>query len=477
VTGGASASRRDWIGLMVLALPCALYSMDLTVLDLAVPALVADLRPSSTQLLWIIDSYGFVLAGSLITMGALGDRIGRRRLLLAGAAGFGAVSVLASLATTVPQLIAARAVLGLAGATIAPSTLSLIHAMFRAPRERAIAIGVWTAAFSAGGLLGPVLGGAVLVHASWRAAFWIGVPAMAALLALGRSFLPEVKSAAHARFDLRGAALSIAAIAATVYGVKAFARGDVREGVLAALTGGALGAWFVRRQRRIAHPLVDLALLRAPALAAAIATYMLAIFVVFGFYTATAQHLQLVVGLSPLAAGLCLVPCSLGFVIGSLLTPLVARVVQPATTLAVGLAVAACALAAVACAGQLPVLLAGTFVLALGLSPVAPLASAIVLASAPAEHAGTAAGVSETGAELGGALGIALLGSLAAAAYRTHAGAIGDSLADAVARHPAPAALAAARSAFERGFTLTAGVGAMLLAATSVLVLRHVRPR
>ena len=165
------ATRRTWLGLAVIALPCVLYAMDLTVLELALPRIAQDLKPSSAELLWIIDIYGFFVAGLLITMGNLGDRIGRRRLLLIGAAAFGIASVAAALARSAGTLIAARALLGIAGATLAPSTLSLIRNMFLNPRERTLAIGVWTASYSFGGAIGPVLGGVVLQHFHWGAVF------------------------------------------------------------------------------------------------------------------------------------------------------------------------------------------------------------------------------------------------------------------------------------------------------------------
>ena len=212
------ATRREWVGLAVLALACLLYVMDLTVLHLAVPAISADLQPTSAQLLWIIDVYGFMVAGSLITMGTLGDRIGRRRLLLIGAAAFGAVSVLAAFSTSAEMLIVSRALLGLAGATLAPSTLSLIFHMFQDPKERSIAIGVWIGSFSAGSAIGPVLGGLVLEVFWWGAVFLLALPVMAALLVLGPRVLPEYRDPAAGRLDLTSAAMSVAGPA----------RGDLR---------------------------------------------------------------------------------------------------------------------------------------------------------------------------------------------------------------------------------------------------------
>jgi MFS transporter, DHA2 family, multidrug resistance protein len=191
------AGRREWLGLAVIALPCLLYSMDLTVLNLAVPRISADLRPTSAQLLWIVDIYGFVLAGLLITMGTLGDRIGRRRLLLIGAAAFGVGSVLAAFSPTAEMLIATRALLGLAGATLAPSTLSLIRNMFLDQQQRTVAISVWVSSYSVGAAIGPFVGGLLLEHFWWGSVFLIGVPVMVVLLVLGPVLLPERNAVAH----------------------------------------------------------------------------------------------------------------------------------------------------------------------------------------------------------------------------------------------------------------------------------------
>ena len=190
------AGRREWIGLAVIALPCLLYSMDLTVLELAVPKLSADLEPTSSQLLWIMDIYGFLLAGCLITMGTLGDRIGRRRLLLIGAAAFGVASVLAAFSRSAEMLIATRALLGIAGATLAPSTLSLIRNMFLDPDQRTFAIGVWATSFSAGAAIGPLAGGFLLEHFWWGSVFLLAVPVMALLLVLGPCCYPEFRDPA-----------------------------------------------------------------------------------------------------------------------------------------------------------------------------------------------------------------------------------------------------------------------------------------
>src|SRR5574341_36988 len=309
------AGRREWVGLAVLALPCLLYAMDLTVLNLAVPALSAELRPSSAQLLWIVDIYGFLVAGSLVTMGTLGDRIGRRRLLLAGAAAFGVASMLAAWSTSAEQLIAARALLGVGGATVAPSPLSLIRNMFLDPRQRTAAISVWITSFSVGGAIGPLLGGLLLEWFWWGSVFLLAVPVMVLLLVLGPVLLPEYRDPRAGRLDVLSAALSLAAVLLLIYGLKQVAQdGPGWPPVLSIVAGLVVGVVFARRQRTLADPLIDLRLFRSPAFSASLASYMLAILVVFGASLFIAQYLQLVLGLSPLQAGLWMLPEGVGFV-------------------------------------------------------------------------------------------------------------------------------------------------------------------
>ncbi|MDQ3964425.1 MAG: MFS transporter, partial [Actinomycetota bacterium] len=299
------ATRREWVGLAVIALACVLYVMDLTVLHLAIPAISADLRPSSAQLLWIIDIYGFMVAGSLITMGTLGDRIGRRRVLMIGAAAFGAASVLAAFSTSAEMLIATRALLGIAGATLAPSTLSLIRNMFLDPQQRTKAIAIWITSFSVGGAIGPLLGGLVLEFFWWGAVFLLALPVMVLLLAFGPRLLPEYKDPHAGRPDLPSAALSLAAVLAVIFGLKQIAQDGVGlMPVLSILAGLVIGRAFVRRQRTLADPLIDLRLFKIPAFSAALATYGFGILLVFGGFLFIPQYLQLVLGLSPLEAGL-----------------------------------------------------------------------------------------------------------------------------------------------------------------------------
>jgi DHA2 family multidrug resistance protein-like MFS transporter len=417
------AGRREWAGLAVLALPCLVYAMDLTVLNLAVPHLSADLRPSSAQLLWIVDIYGFMVAGMLVPMGTLGDRIGRRRLLLAGAAAFGIASVFAAYASSAGQLIAARALLGIAGATLAPSTLSLIRSMFADPAQRTVAVGVWISSFSAGGAVGPLLGGVLLEWFWWGSVFLLAVPVMALLLLLGPIVLPEYRDPAAGRLDPVSAGMSLAAVLAVIYGLQQLAQSGLAwPPVLSILAGFVIGAGFVRRQRVLADPALDLRLFRIPAFSAALTTNVLSFFVGFGALLFVAQYLQLVLGLSPLRAGLWMLPSAAALILGSMLTPVLARWLRPVTVIAGGLALAAAGFLLLTRLGStsgLAVLVTGSLLFSLGLAPVDTLAADLTIGAAAEERAGAAAAISETAAELGGALGIAVLGVIGTAAYRT----------------------------------------------------------
>ena len=417
------AGRREWIGLAVLAIACVLYAMDLTVLHLAVPSLSAELKPTSVELLWIVDIYGFLVAGSLITMGTLGDRIGRRRLLLIGAAAFGVVSLLAAFSTSPGMLILSRALMGIAGATLAPSTLSLIFNMFLDPKQRAVAIGVWISSFSAGGAIGPVIGGVLLEYFWWGSVFLMALPVMALLLLLGPRVLPEFRDPEARRLDLLSAGMSLTAVLALIFGLKAIAQdGFGSLPALSILLGLAVGSLFVRRQQRLADPLIDLKLFRIPTFNVALATNVLGVFVAFGYFLFVAQYLQLVLALSPLQAGLWSLPSALGFVVGSNVAPRFVHRFPPAIVLGSSLALAAIALAVltqVSGSIGLPIVVTVSVIISLALSPVFSLTTELIVGSAPPERAGAASGISETGAELGGALGIAILGSLGTAVYRS----------------------------------------------------------
>jgi MFS transporter, DHA2 family, multidrug resistance protein len=496
------AGRRQWIGLAVLALPCLLYSMDLTVLHLAVPKLSADLKPSAAELLWIIDIYGFLVAGSLITMGTLGDRIGRRRLLMIGAAAFAAASLAAAFSNSSGMLIATRALLGLAGATIAPGTLSLIRNMFLDPQQRTTAIGVWITSYSVGGAIGPVVGGLLLEYFWWGSVFLIAVPVMALLLIVGPLLLPEYRDPAAGRPDLISAGLSLLAVLATIFGLKQIAQDGVSASPLLFIAAGlALGAVFVRRQLRLADPLLDLRLFRTPSFTASLATYGLAILFLFGCFLFLPQYLQLVLGMSPLRSGLWTLPWALAFVVGSMLTPPLVRRIRPAYVMAAGLAFAAIGFAMftrIDAQTSFWTFALGSAIFSLGMAPVFTLTTDLIVGSAPPERAGAASAISETSAEFGGALGIAVFGSIGVAVYRSGlAGVIPDGV-PAEAAEAARATLGgavqvarelpgeagarvqqAAQAAFIRGLQICAMIstaGAILLSVLAALTLRRTRP-
>jgi MFS transporter, DHA2 family, multidrug resistance protein len=491
------ATRRAWIGLAVIALPCLLYAMDLTVLNLALPRLSEDLRPSGAKLLWIVDIYGFFVAATLVTMGNLGDRIGRRRLLLMGAAAFGAASVLAAFSRSANMLIAARAVLGVAGATLAPSTLSLIRNMFLDPRQRRTAIGVWISSYSVGGAMGPLLGGVMLQHFPWGSVFLLAVPVMALLLVVGPRLLPEYRDPQAGPLDLASALLSLLSVLLVVYGLKASAQDGFGWLPALSIAGGlTLGALFVRRQRRVAEPLIDLRLFRRPAFGASLATYLLATLVSFGSYVMIGQYLQLVLGLTPLAAGLWTLPWSAGFIVGSLAAPTLTRRMRPAFLMAGGLVLAGAGFALVASVPStgLAGLTAGTLLMSLGMAPVITLGTDLVVGAAPPARAGAAAAISETSSELGGALGIAILGSIGTAVYRGRMASVvlgdlpvsarqaaRDTLGGAVAAAArlsgdlGPRLATAARDAFSGALQVTVAICALVCVLAAALVLLALR--
>ena len=492
-TRPAKAGRREWIGLAVLALACLLYVMDLTVLHLAVPSLSADLQPSSAQLLWIIDIYGFMVAGFLVTMGTLGDRIGRRKLLLIGAASFGIVSLLAAFSVSAEMLIVSRALLGIAGATLAPSTLSLIFSMFQDPGERTRAIAIWISAFSAGSAIGPVLGGVLLESFWWGSVFLLALPVMALLLVLGPIVLPEYKDPDAGRLDLLSAGMSLVAVLTVIFGLKQIAQdGLALVPAVTILTGVVVGALFVRRQLRLADPMIDVRLFRIPSFSAALAVNFLSIFVAVGYFLFVAQYLQLVVGLSPLEAGLWSLPSAIGFIVGSNLAPRIVARVRPSWIIAAALGVAAVGLAVLTRVGGadgLAYVVVASVIISLGLAPVFGLTTELIVGSAPPERAGAASGISETGAELGGALGISILGSIGVAIYRGEvadlpagipadaAVAARDTLGGAVgAAQELPAqlgsaVLAVAQDAFVSGMQVAAGISVVVAIGVAILAL------
>jgi len=498
------AGRREWIGLAVLALACLIYVMDLTVLHLAVPAMSADLQPTSAQLLWIIDIYGFMVAGWLVTMGTLGDRVGRRKLLFIGAGAFGVLSLFAAFAVSAEMLILSRALLGIAGATLAPSTLSLIFTMFQDPGQRSRAIAIWISAFSAGSAIGPLLGGLMLEFFWWGSVFLLALPVIALLLILGPFTLPEYKDPNAGRLDLLSVGMSLVAVLSLIFGLKQVAQDGFGLVPAASIVIGlTVGALFVRRQLTLADPMIDVRLFRIPSFSASLVVNFLTIFVAIGYFLFVAQYLQLVLGLSPLEAGMWSVPSAIAFIVGSNAAPRLVRYVRPAFLIGAALGVAAVGLGllsrvGVAGSDGLAIVVASSVIISLGLAPVFGLTTELVVGSAPPERAGAASGVSESAFELGGALGISLLGSIGIAIYRRDVGqalpagipadaaaAARDTLGGAVGVAQALPAqlgqtvLAVAQDAFVAGMQVAAalsGVIAIGVALLAVAVLRDVRP-
>jgi DHA2 family multidrug resistance protein-like MFS transporter len=425
MTTPPKATRREWIGLAVIALPCILYAMDLTVLDLALPKISADLKPSGAQLLWIADIYGFMVAGSLIPMGTLGDRIGRRRLLMIGAAAFAFGSAAAAFSTTPAMLIATRALLGMAGGTLAPSTLSLIRNMFLDTRQRTVAIGVWATSYSIGGAAGPIVGGVLLEHFRWPAVFLSAIPVMALLLVAAPIVLPEFRAPSSSRVDVFSAVQSVAAVLTATYGLKRMAENGAEAVSLACIAAGVvIGTLFVRRQRQLDTPLIDVSLFRMRTFSVPLALYFSATFLAFGAFLFSAQYLQLVRGLTPLRAGTWLLPTFAGYIGGSIMTPWIAGRLPHGPVMIAGMLLSAAGFALLGgvAAGGAELLAVAMFIYSIGLAPVVTLATDAIVGAASAARAGVASAISETGSELGGALGIAVLGSLGNAVYRSGIG-------------------------------------------------------
>ncbi|TDD66143.1 MFS transporter [Jiangella aurantiaca] len=472
----------------------------MSVLYLALPHLAADLQPSSTQLLWITDIYGFMVAGFLVTMGTLGDRIGRRKLLMTGAVAFAAASVLAAYSTSAEMLIATRTVLGIAGATLMPSTLGLISNMFKDPKQRGVAIAVWMSCFMGGTALGPAIGGVLLEAFWWGSVFLLGVPVMALLLATGPVLLPEHRNPQPGRIDLASVALSLGTILPAIYGLKELAKDGVTTTAVGALIVGAVvGVAFVRRQLRLADPLVDLRLFRNRRFSSALGLFSVGGFAMGGIFLFVSQYLQLVEGLSPLQAGLWLVPPSVAMIGGTMFGPALSQRLGTGWVIGGGMGLAAVGLALmtqVAATGGLGLIVAGLMVATVGLGPGAALGVDIVVGSAPPERASSAASVAETSGEFGIALGIATLGSLGTAIYRSDltvpegtpaelATAAQDSLsgaAVAAAHLPGDVAgplIEAAREAFMTGLNTVAGIGAaamFVFAVVGVTLFRRFQP-
>ncbi|MDX2603428.1 MFS transporter [Streptomyces caniscabiei] len=472
-----------WLALAVLVLAVLLVAVDATVLGLATPYISEDLKPSGTQLLWIGDIYSFVIAGLLVSAGSLGDRIGRKKLLLIGATAFGAISVINAYATTPEMMIVARALLGVAGATLMPATLALIRNLFHDPRERSLAIGVWGATASAGTAVGPVVGGFLLEHFWWGSVFLINLPVMAVLVLVGIKLLPESRHPSPGPWDMLSVGLSLVGMIGVVYAVKETAAHGVDGNALAAGLIGVAGLFFfVRRQLTLPHPLLDMRLFRHRGFSGAVLADLLTILGLSGLVFFLSQFLQLVQDRRPLEAGLAELPAAIGAVAAGLVAGAAARRFSVRSVVAGGLAAIGLALALLTLVDRstgYPLIGVALLVVGIGAGFSFTVTADVILSSVPKEQAGSASAVSETAYELGAALGIAVLGSIVTGVYRDFAAPAGtpegahESLGGAVeaaAGMPpatAEALLSSARESFVDGLTIAAGAGAAVLLATA----------
>lgn len=484
------AGRREWAGLAVLALPIMLVALDGSVLFLALPSLSADLDVTSSQQLWIVDIYVFMVAGFLITMGGLGDRVGRRKLLLFGAGAFTLASLLAAYANSAETLIAARTIQGIAGAIVMPMTLALINDMFTDAHQRVVAIAVRTSSLLVGAAVGPVIGGLLLEWFWWGSVFLVGVPVMGVLLVAGLFLLPEDRNVTAPGTDVISVGLSLAAVLPAIYGIKELSRNGWHVlPVVAAGVGLVIGVLFVIRQRRLDYPLVDLRLFHNRQLGTIFIVMFTSSLVLGGTFLFVPLYLQSVEGLSPLRAGLLLVPQSVTTIVSTIAVAHLARQFRVAHVLAFGLVVAAAGclmLAMVDSTVGLPLIIGGSVLASIGVVPVVTLATSYVMGAVPLEKSGAGSSIVASSKHLGTALGLAILGSIGAAIYRNKvvvpddvppqmAATAHEALAGAVAvAHQLPPEMAenlvnSARAAFTAGLNIVGAVGAVLLMVSAAL--------
>ncbi|GAA2429281.1 MFS transporter [Actinomadura vinacea] len=494
------AGRREWVGLAVLGLPTFLVTMDFSVLYLGVPHLTADLAPSGIQQLWIVDIYGFLIAGFLVTMGTIGDRIGRKKLLLIGGAGFGIASVAAAFSTSPEMLIAGRALLGVAGAAVMPSVLALVTGMFTDQKQRSRALAIYLTCFMGGTTLGPLVGGVLLEYFWWGSVFLVAVPGIVLLLVFGPSLLPDQRAPQAGKLDPVSVVLSLAAILPFVYGLKELARNGWEWFPAVALVFGiAAGVVFVQRQRHLEHPLLDLRMFGDRTFSSALTLMFVTAVVGTGTLLLVTLYLQNVTGLTPLAAGLLLVVPNVLMIVGNLSTPPLANHIRPAYLIAGGLFVAGAGYMiftlADSTSGPMMIFIA-MCVAMLGTAPLAALCNHLAMGAVPPDKAGSGASIVQTTAEFGLGLGIATLATLGTAVYRSNVeGALGpvppdvadaaresiDRAVGAAGQLPAEQSsdlLAAARDAFTSGVQVVGIVSAIFYVGLAVLALRafrHVR--
>lgn len=492
----AASPRRGWLAVVVLSVSLLMIGLDNTILNVALPTLQRDLDASSSQLQWIVNAYLLVFAGLLLAAGNLGDRLGRRRMLQAGLVVFGLGSILAAMSTNAGQLIACRALMGLGGALIMPSTLSIITNIFTGA-QRARAIAVWTAVAGLGIALGPVTGGWLLERFWWGSIFLVNVPIAALTLLAGFFLVPESRDPAAGRPDPIGVVLSVVGLLSLVYAIiEAPTRGWTGAVTLTAFTAAIvfLGL-FVAWELRTTHPMLQLRLFRDPRFSAASASIALAFFALFGALFFLTQYLQLVLGYTPFQAGARTVPIAAGLVVGSALSaPATARL-GTKVTVTCGMLLAAGGLTVLA--GATPTssytrVLAALLLAGAGIGLAMAPATDSVMGSLPLAKASVGSAMNDTARLVGGALGVAVLGTIISQVYRTQiaataaqlppaaAGPSGDSLQAALQvavrldANEGSALQAAARLAFTEAMNraaLAAGAVALTAALVALLLL------
>ncbi|AUI62252.1 MFS transporter [Amycolatopsis sp. BJA-103] len=468
---------RAWFGLLVILCPVFLVSMDGSILFLAMPRISQALAPTADQALWILDVYGFAVGSLLIAFGNLGDRYGRLKLLMIGAAVFGAASTAAAFAPGPELLIAFRALMGLAGATLLPSALAVLSELFPDPRRRAQAIGVFAAAFAAGFAIGPVVGGVLLERFWWGSVFLVNLPVIAVFLLLAPVLLREVRATGKGRVDTLSVVLSAAGLLLAIYGIKHVAADGLSAvAVSAGIAGALLLVWFARRQRGLDHPLIDFSLFRDRVFTIAIVTGFLPLAAWSAAAYLSGIHLQSVLGLPVLHAALLALPGAAVLTIMCVVTPaLVERIGKRAALVGCHFSIAAglALLLMTGVTGGVGWYVASTVVAGVGYGISFSVVADTAVAAVPAERAGAAGAIAETGNEIGNALGIALMGSLAALVFRLAGPDLAPTL-DGTLQLPgiAPAAATDAKEAFVSGLHTAVAVLSLLHVALGGLALR-----
>lgn len=487
--------RNPWHVLAVVSSALFLITVDMTVLYTALPTLTHDLKATSTEKLWILNAYALTVAGLLPGLGTLGDRVGHRKMLLSGLCVFGTASLVAAFAPSAGLLIAARIVLGIGAAMMMPATLSIIRGVFENADQRTLAFGVWGAVSSGGAALGPVVGGILLEHFSWGSVFLINVPVVGIALLTGARILPEDRPDASRHWSPLASLFIMLGLAGVIFAVKEAGRpGASLWTILAPLGAGALGLFlFVRGQWGSRSPLIDFSLFRNRGFSLGVCAALLLSLSMIGVELALSQRLQLVLGLTPLQAGLAILPLPLAAFVGGPLAGWVLPRMGLDKVLYRSLFVSGFAMAGLLFARDGGQLLQGLCMAAMGLGMGAGMsvASAAIMNGASRSKSGMAASIEEVSFELGGALGIAVFGSILTAVYTASltlpegVPVLGEALNSidgailAAETMPAAAAdslLYMARGAFDKAFAAVIGIAAVPSLCLALLLLMRRRP-